>query len=148
MSRKTDAPGELALDDRRQIVRWVRRQARDVDARYGRYLRRGPGGIADQIEQCLDWHRSEGKRRSSWPAAIRNWLRKDIQFRAERGQDERPVFDLDKRQPTRVHVTDARGKSRLALTGFDDLGDVLGPLFADLKGGHADYDSGVEPTKH
>jgi len=41
-----------------------------------------PSWLSDQVERCHDWHLKGGKRPKSWPAAIRNWIRKAEEFRA------------------------------------------------------------------
>lgn len=46
-------------------------------------------GFSDEIlrkeaVKMLDWHKMNGKRRSDWPATLRNWMRKYAEMRGEK----------------------------------------------------------------
>ena len=107
-------PDDLTPTQKKALGDWCRRKG------YHHLLRRGPGGIGDLVELCLDHHRARGNRAKivDWVAACRTWVRNEQRFALERsspairGSAEMP-FDFGERD------------------GEGELGEVL----SILKGG-------------
>ena len=53
----------------------------------------------------MNWHRAEDRWRRDWVATCQNWIKKHVRWKAERAQQERPQYDLDKRQADGGNVT-------------------------------------------
>jgi hypothetical protein len=47
--------------------------------------------VEDQLEQCLDWHRANGKSRTDWQATYRNWLKKSVEYQTKRNGHRHPA---------------------------------------------------------
>ncbi len=39
--------------------------------------------LESEAAKMIDWHKANGRRRSDWPATLRNWLRKSREFKGE-----------------------------------------------------------------
>lgn len=55
--------------------------------------------IRELIEECLDWHRANGRGRVDWIATCRNWIRKEQRFKRNRMRGQNHVDEANaKRQ--------------------------------------------------
>ena len=66
------------------------------------------------LDECLDWHRSNGVQRHDWPATVRNWFRKAATFERQHVQDKRDLYKHEHPQEPREM---ADGELRLIFGG-------------------------------
>jgi len=106
MARKrkpeTPPPECLTAAEKKRLGKWVRGHD---DPQIRVLIKKGPGGIADLVEECLNWHRAEDRWRRDWVATCENWMKKHVRWKVERRQEERPQHDLDKRESGMASVT-------------------------------------------
>lgn len=70
----TRAPDALSRQEFKRVKLWARE----------RFPRLASFELVDLIEECLDWHRSEGRLKVDWVATCRNWVRKEMRWRGIR----------------------------------------------------------------
>ena len=94
----TDAPAELSADERRELLRWLvgEIEARRLPHEFGTVKRRRL-----LLDECLDWHRSNGVQRHDWPSTVRNWFRKAAQIDAGNAPWQRERRRYEQPQETR-----------------------------------------------
>lgn len=78
---KTQAPEALELEQKVRIWAWVRE-------RHPFFTKEQ---LREEWERCRDWHLANDKRRSSWEATFRNWIRKAADFSARDHRGARPA---------------------------------------------------------
>jgi hypothetical protein len=76
-TRATPPPKRIALTD----------QLADLGQNLGMDRRT----VENHLEQCLDWHRANGKSRTDWQATYRNWLKKSVEYQTKRNGHRHPA---------------------------------------------------------
>ena len=70
----TPPPDALSSDDLNALLEWT------CDAEPTQAHR-----VEALVQECLDHFRGEGKKKQDWIATCRNWIRRDRQYREQRG---------------------------------------------------------------
>lgn len=101
----TSEPPEILSDlESSQIHGWARAKYRGLTALE----------IRELIEECLDWHRANGKGRVDWIATCRNWIRKEMRYKRERARavsQAKPQAKVSESAPGRLlDLVDRIGK--------------------------------------
>ena len=99
---ETPPPERLSGSDVTELRKWLDEHA---DHHIRALRRKGPGGAADLVEECLNWHRREDIWRRDWQATYRNWIKKHVRWQVERRQTEKPQYDLASRESGPGSVT-------------------------------------------
>jgi len=98
-----DIPDDLSPEDKARVRVFVLKK-------YPQWCHSKPGGMRDIVQDCLDWHRSEGRKRRDWALTVQRWCRKKAEFEysnAVKTKAEKPQYD-----------TRSRGSE---MTGLNDL---------------------------
>lgn len=71
---KTPAPDALAAEELADVKRWCLASLPEQANR-----------VPELVVECLDHFRATGKLMADWKATARNWIRRDLKYRKERG---------------------------------------------------------------
>ena len=120
MRRKSlsDPPEQLTQADRDGLVKWLHAEIKA--GRLPRHFGKKPRPRV-LLEECLDWHRMNGRQRHDWPATVRNWFRKAAQFEVERNIGRAELYRYEHPQESR--------------DGPDLDAEPIGDLFRLIRGG-------------
>jgi hypothetical protein len=68
---KTPAPDDLSDEDKIALMVWCKQKHPELA---------GKARLRELVDACLDWHRANGRSCSSWLAACRGWIRREVKY--------------------------------------------------------------------